>query len=281
MTTASRRATPASAASSRKLRGSAPPEAHAVIVTAPGRGRAGRLRRRADGAASAHGQVPPHAALRLHARLQPQERPAADLRVEHPALGRAARRGAFVGSAAPCGSSCSTISSEGVLTPDIYDPDAEPALPRRARALRRRRAAVPRRRSRSQGQSRVGDRPHAGDAAQGPALRDARGGQAYLDRWEARWADTRIHGTTKRQVAAMFAEERPALLPLPLEPFRYYQLRHPHRPSRRLRRSRRAYYAAPPGWLGRSVDVQCDPRQNSSELILAPAPATIETCCSC
>ena len=34
-------------------------------------------------------------------------------------------------------------------------------------------------------------------------------GQTYLDRWEQRWADTRIHGTTKRQVAAMFAEERP------------------------------------------------------------------------
>jgi hypothetical protein len=47
--------------------------------------------------------------------------------------------------------------------------------------------------------------------------------QAYLDRWEERWADTRIHGTTKRQVAAMFAEEKPFLLPLPLEPFRYYQ----------------------------------------------------------
>jgi hypothetical protein len=45
--------------------------------------------------------------------------------------------------------------------------------------------------------------------------------QAYPDRWEERWADTRIHGTTKRQVAAVFAEERPALLPLPLEPFRY------------------------------------------------------------
>jgi hypothetical protein len=35
--------------------------------------------------------------------------------------------------------------------------------------------------------------------------------QAYLDHWEERWADTRIHGTTKRQVAAMFEEERPAL----------------------------------------------------------------------
>jgi hypothetical protein len=35
--------------------------------------------------------------------------------------------------------------------------------------------------------------------------------QAYLDRWEANWADTRIHGTTKRQVATMFAEEKPTL----------------------------------------------------------------------
>ena len=46
---------------------------------------------------------------------------------------------------------------------------------------------------------------------------------AYLDHSEQRWADTRIHGTTKRQVAAMFAGEKPALQPLPLEPFRYYQ----------------------------------------------------------
>jgi hypothetical protein len=37
--------------------------------------------------------------------------------------------------------------------------------------------------------------------------------QAYLDRWETHWADTRIHGTTKRQVAAMFAEERSVLQP--------------------------------------------------------------------
>ena len=45
--------------------------------------------------------------------------------------------------------------------------------------------------------------------------------QTYLDRREERWADARIHGTTKRQVAVMFAEGRPTLLPL--QPFRYYQ----------------------------------------------------------
>jgi hypothetical protein len=42
--------------------------------------------------------------------------------------------------------------------------------------------------------------------------------QRYLDRWEERWADTRIHGTTKRQVAVMFAEEKPYLGALVLPP---------------------------------------------------------------
>ncbi len=47
--------------------------------------------------------------------------------------------------------------------------------------------------------------------------------QAYLDHWEERWADTRIHGTTKPQVSTMFAEEKPFLQSLPIEPFRYYK----------------------------------------------------------
>src|SRR5437899_561114 len=84
--------------------------------------------------------------------------------------------------------------------------------------------------------------------------------QAYLDRWEARWADTRIHGTTKRQVAAMFTEEQPHLRPLPLEPFRYY-----HYGTRTVHLDgcvevAGAYYAPPPGWLGRAVAVQGDDR---------------------
>jgi hypothetical protein len=80
--------------------------------------------------------------------------------------------------------------------------------------------------------------------------------QAYLDRWEERWADTRIHGTTKRQVAAMFAEERPALGPLPLEPFRYYRFgtRTVHLDG--CVEVDAAYYGAPPGWLGQRVQVQ-------------------------
>ncbi len=82
--------------------------------------------------------------------------------------------------------------------------------------------------------------------------------QSYLDRWEERWADTRIHGTTKRQVAAMFAEEKPFLLPLPVEPFRYY-----HYGERIVHLDgcveiEAAYYGAPPGWIGHLLRVQWD-----------------------
>jgi transposase len=82
--------------------------------------------------------------------------------------------------------------------------------------------------------------------------------QSYLDRWEERWADTRIHGTTKRQVAVMFAEERPALQPLPVEPFRYYQYGERTVHLDGCVEVEAAYYGAPPGWIGRRVQVQWD-----------------------
>jgi hypothetical protein len=82
--------------------------------------------------------------------------------------------------------------------------------------------------------------------------------QAYLDNWELRWADTRIHGTTKRQVAAMFAEEKPFLLPLPLEPFRYYQYGERVVHLDGCVEVEAAYYSTPPGWIGRLVKVQWD-----------------------
>ena len=82
--------------------------------------------------------------------------------------------------------------------------------------------------------------------------------QAYLDRWETNWADTRIHGTTKRQVAAMFAEERAHLLPLPLEPFRFYQYGQRVVHLDGCVEVEAAYYSTPPGWIGRRVQVQWD-----------------------
>ena len=145
---------------------------------------------------------------------------------------------------------------EGVLTPDVYDPSLNPlyrellqhygviALPCRI--------ADPDRKGKVE--SGVG---HAKKTPlKGLRFESLEEAQAYLDRWEERWADTRIHGTTKRQVAAMFAEERPTLLPLPLEPFRYYQYGERAVHLDGCVEVEAAYYSAPPGWIGRRVHVQ-------------------------
>ena len=85
--------------------------------------------------------------------------------------------------------------------------------------------------------------------------------QRHLDQWDTRWADTRIHGTTKRQVAAMFTEEKPHLLPLPLERFCYYRYgkRTVHLDGHVEIDG--AYYSAPPGTIGHVLLVQWDERR--------------------
>ena len=145
---------------------------------------------------------------------------------------------------------------EGVLTPDIYDPALNPLY--RDVLAHYGVVALP---------CRVGDPDRKGKVeagvghAQKTPLRGLRfetleEAQAYLDRWETRWADTRIHGTTKRQVAAMFAEEQPALGPLPLEPFRYYRYGERTVHLDGCVEVEAAYYGAPPGWIGQRVHVQ-------------------------
>ena len=58
----------------------------------------------------------------------------------------------------------------------------------------------------------------------------------------------------------MFAEERPALLPLPVEPFRYYQYGERTVHLDGCVEVEAAYYSAPPGWIGWRVQVQWDGR---------------------
>ena len=150
---------------------------------------------------------------------------------------------------------------EGVLSPDIYDPTLNPlfkdvlthygvvAMPCRVRDPDRK----------GKVESGVG---HAQKTPlKGMRFESLQEAQTYLDNWEARWADTRIHGTTKRQVAAMFAEEKPFLLALPIEPFRYYQygVRVVHLDG--CVEVDAAYYSVPPGpppRIGTEVEVQWD-----------------------
>ncbi len=147
---------------------------------------------------------------------------------------------------------------EGVLAPDIYDPALNPLY--RDVLQHYNTVALP---CRPGDPDRKGKVERAVGHAKNTPLKGQRfeslpQAQAYLDQWEERWADTRIHGTTKRQVAAMFAEEKPALQRLPLEPFRYYQygVRTVHLDG--CVEVEAAYYGAPPGWIGRRVQVQWD-----------------------
>jgi transposase len=83
----------------------------------------------------------------------------------------------------------------------------------------------------------------------------------HLADWERTIADTRIHGTTKRQVGKLFAEaERAALRSLPRERFPSF-----HEARRKVNRDghvevAKAYYSAPPEYLGREVWVRWDAR---------------------
>jgi transposase len=83
----------------------------------------------------------------------------------------------------------------------------------------------------------------------------------FLLEWEQNVADTRVHGTTRRQVGKLFAEvEQAALLPLPMTRFPCFR-----EGQRTVNRDghvevERAYYSAPPEYLGRRVWVRWDGR---------------------
>jgi transposase len=81
----------------------------------------------------------------------------------------------------------------------------------------------------------------------------------YLSQWEARVADTRIHGTVRQQVEALFTQqEKSALQPLPAGLFPCF-----HEARRSVHRDgyveyRKAYYSVPPEHVGRQVWVRGD-----------------------
>src|SRR5258708_21932997 len=146
----------------------------------------------------------------------------------------------------------------GVVTPDIDDPTLNPVFRDVLRHYGRVGLPCRIRHPDRKGKVESGVGHAKKTPLKGKRFESLEEAQAYLDHWETHWADTRIHGTTKRQVAAMFAEEKPALRPLPLEPFRYYQFgdRTVHLDG--CVEVDAAYYSAPPGWIGRAVKVQWD-----------------------
>ena len=81
----------------------------------------------------------------------------------------------------------------------------------------------------------------------------------FLAQWEEMVADTRIHGTTRRQVRAQFLEgEKPALLTLPPALFAVFS-----EAPRKVHRDghvevARAYYSVPPEYVARQVWARWD-----------------------
>ena len=239
----------------RQLRGTSAPEARVVIATVPGEEAQVDY---GDGPMVRHPQTGKHRRTRLFVLTLAHSRKAVRLLVWQSSAQiwgelheRAFRR---------LGGTPRTIVldnlKEGVLTPDVYEARLNPlyrdvlahygviGLPCRVRDPDRK----------GKVESGIGHTQRT--PLHGQRFETLEQAQAYLDHWDTHWADTRIHGTTKRQVAAMFAEERPTLQPLPVEPVRYYRfgVRTVHLDG--CVEVEAAYYSTPPGSIGQRVTVQ-------------------------
>ena len=109
-----------------------------------------------------------------------------------------------------------------MLKPDLYEPELNPVY---AATLKHYGALADPARVRDP--NRKGTVEHAIGHTQDTALKGKRfetieAQNEFLERWETNWAAKRIHGTERRQVQAMFEEERPHLKPLPLLGMQYF-----------------------------------------------------------
>jgi transposase len=98
------------------------------------------------------------------------------------------------------------------------------------------------------------------NALKGRRFRSLAEENLFLEHWETNIADKRIHGTTRKQVAACFEEERPHLQPLPASLFPCFQegQRSVHRDS--YVEVEKAFYETPPEYIGRELWVRWDSR---------------------
>ena len=109
-----------------------------------------------------------------------------------------------------------------MLKPDLYEPELNPVYA--ATLLHYGVVADP---ARVRDPNRKGTVEHAIGHTQATALKGRRfesilEQNEYLMHWERTWAAQRIHGTERRQVQAMFEEERAHLKALPLLGMQYF-----------------------------------------------------------
>ncbi|WP_374353308.1 IS21 family transposase [Limnohabitans sp.] len=111
---------------------------------------------------------------------------------------------------------------EGVLKPDLYEPELNPVY-----AATLKHYGVVADPARVRDPNRKGTVEHAIGHTQATALKGKRfdsieAQNEFLEHWETHWAAKRIHGTERRQVQAMFEEERAHLKALPLLGMQYF-----------------------------------------------------------
>ena len=149
-----------------------------------------------------------------------------------------------------------------VLRAEWYDPDLHPKLVAFCRHYGTVLLPTKVRTPRHKGKIESGIDYVQSNALKGHVFGSLAAQNTHLAHWESRVADLRIHGTTKKQVRQVFeAGERPALLPLPAERFPFF-----HEAQRVVHRDGhvevdKAYYSAPPEYMGRTVWVRWDSRR--------------------
>jgi transposase len=111
---------------------------------------------------------------------------------------------------------------EGVLKPDLYEPELNPVYA--ATLAHYGVVADP---ARVRDPNRKGSVENAIGHTQATALKGRRfesieEQNEFLEHWEGKWAASRIHGSERRQVQAMYEEEKPHLRALPLLGMQYF-----------------------------------------------------------
>ncbi len=112
---------------------------------------------------------------------------------------------------------------EGVIKPDLYEPELNAVYA--ATLAHYEVVADP---ARVRDPNRKGTVEHAIGHTQATALKGKRfktleEQNEHLERWETKWAAPRVHGAERRQVQAMFEEEKPYLQPLPERAMQYFR----------------------------------------------------------
>jgi transposase len=145
---------------------------------------------------------------------------------------------------------------EGVIKPDLYEPQLNAVY-----AATLKHYGVVADPARVRDPNRKGTVEHAIGHTQATALKGRRfesieEQNQHLEHWETKWAAQRIHGSERRQVEAMFQEEKPHLLPLPVLGMQYFTEAQYTVNDDSCVRVDHSSYAARPGAIGSRVLVR-------------------------